>query len=42
MFVLGFIFLITIVAVTWAVSLRRAEVRRQEWRRESRASWVKH
>lgn len=41
MLALGFVFLISIIAVSWAVSLRREEVRRQEWRRESRASWIK-
>jgi hypothetical protein len=37
MLTLGFILLITIIAASYALFLRRAEVRRQEWRRESRA-----
>ena len=42
MLVLGFTFLVTIIAVTYAVFLRKAEVRRQEWRQESRATWTKN
>jgi hypothetical protein len=37
---LAVIFLITVLAATYAYSLRQAEVRRQEWRRESRATWI--
>jgi hypothetical protein len=42
MLVLGFAFVISVVAATYAFFLRRGEVRRQEWRRESRASWLKN
>jgi len=33
--------LLFVLAAAYAIKLNRGEQRRQEWRRESRAAWVK-